>query len=111
MDNQDFIELFSPSFIIVNFEFVSYDSSTSDINIYLDEKPIQQADGVYISKGFCPASKIQDFPLRGECVYLHVRRRKWLNIQTKHIHTRQYDLTHKGTDLTHDFVAFSKATN
>lgn len=111
MEKQDFRELFLPSFVITHFDAVSYDSSAKEINIYLDEKPVKPSEGLYISKGFCPATKIQDFPLRGKRVYLHVRRRKWLNIQTNKIHTLSYDLTHTGTDLTHDFVAFLKATN
>ena len=45
-ENQDFKEFFLPLFIAANFEVVSYNSSTSDINIYLDEKPIQPADDV-----------------------------------------------------------------
>lgn len=111
MEKEDFIRLFLPSFVVSHFDVVSYEYNTEGIHINLDEKSIRPDCGIFSSKGFTPATILQDFPIRGQRVYLHVRRRKWLNIQTDEILTRQYDLSHTGSDLTHDFVAFLKATN
>lgn len=84
------------------------------IDIFLDEKKIVPADMSnrrLISHGFTPVATIEDFPVRGKAVFLHIRRRKWLDINDNTIHARQYDLTHQGTQLTQELVAFLKATN
>lgn len=111
MKAEDFIQLFLPEFVFRNFEAVKYDSKDDCINIYLDEKNIKPHEGLFISKGFTASKTIQDFPIRGKRVYLYIRRRKWLDIRTNEVVTRKYDLNHQGTDLTHEFVAFLKATN
>ena len=84
------------------------------MDIYLDEKKVLPEE-LYnisaISYGFTEEVTIQDFPIRGKGVYLHLRRRKWLNKVTNQIITRKIDLTYNGTDLTKDFVAFLKVTN
>ena len=52
---------------------------------------------------------IQDFPLRGKPVYLHVRRRRWYDKTTRETFSYTYDdLTAEGTKLTPEFVAFLK---
>ncbi len=111
MEREDFIRLFLPSFVVSHFDVVKYEEKDNSIHIYLDEKFSRPEGGIYSSKGFTPVTTLQDFPIRGQRSYLHIRRRKWLNVQTDEIVTRKYDLSHIGTDLTHDFVAFLKATN
>jgi len=37
----------------------------------------------YESKDFLPSSRIQDFPIRGQAVYLVIRRRRWHHKETK----------------------------
>ena len=57
--------------------------------------------------GFTGYKTIQDFPIRGRSVYLHVRRRKWIDRSTGEIFTYEYDnLTEFGSKLTPEFVAF-----
>lgn len=41
--------------------------------------------------GFTGYKTIQDFPIRGRSVYLHVRRRKWIDRSTGEIFTYEYD--------------------
>lgn len=36
-----------------------------------------------ISHGFSEYRTIQDFPIRGRATYLHVRKRKWLDKETR----------------------------
>ncbi|MCX4293255.1 MAG: transposase family protein, partial [Prevotella sp.] len=56
-----------------------YDDSVK-IEVWLDEKHhMERSDyksGTVISHGFTDEKVIQDFPLRGKPVYLHVRRRR-----------------------------------
>ena len=54
--------------------------------------------------GFTDERLIQDFPIRGKAVFLHVRRRKWRDS----IFTYDYDLTEEGSRLTPEFVAVLK---
>jgi len=59
--------------------------------------------------GFTEERVIQDFPIRGHAVYLHVQRRKWTDRSTGEIFSYVYDdLTEEGTRLTPEFVAFLK---
>ena len=59
--------------------------------------------------GFTDEKVIQDFPLRGKPVYLHVRRRRWYDKATGETFSYTYDdLTVEGTKLTPEFVAFLK---
>lgn len=76
--------------------------------MYLDEKSLPPKEGLYNSKGFTEQAIIHDFPLRGKPVYLHIRRRKWLNIKTGEIVTSNYDLSHLGTQITREFADFLK---
>ncbi len=111
METNELIRLFLPVFVADYFDAVDSDSDDDVINIYLDEKFIKPQDGTFTSKGFTPPTKIQDFPIRGKQVFLHIRRRKWLNEDTGEVVSKKYDLTHLGTGLTHDFVAFLKAAH
>lgn len=45
---------------------------------------------------------------RGDAVYLHVRRRKWLDTETNEILTKTYSIAFEGTQLTKEFVSFFK---
>lgn len=51
---------------------------------------------------------IEDFPLRGNQVYLHVKRRRWLDKNTKQIIQRDWNLVAQGTRMTGEFAAFLK---
>ena len=54
---------------------------------------------------------IQDFPLRGKYVYLHIKRRRWTNKTTGEIIKRDWQLVAKGTSMTQEFAAFLKEIN
>ena len=51
---------------------------------------------------------IQDFPLRGNTVYLHVKRRRWFDNKTKQVVQRDWQLVAQGTRMTEEFAAFLK---
>ena len=104
----DPLQLILPAEIYQYFSLVSTHASDTDIHLYLDEKSIPPKEGLYNSKGFTEQAIIHDFPLRGKPVYLHIRRRKWLNIKTGEIVTSNYDLSHLGTQITREFADFLK---
>lgn len=60
------------------------------------------------AKGFFDQVTIQDFPIRGHNVFLHIKRRRWLNEDTGSVVYRNWDVITKGTRITKDFAAFLK---
>ena len=116
MDISELARYFLSPTVVDIFEIVSISDDPANwrMDIYLDEKKIlpEELNTINsISYGFTDIVTIQDFPIRGKGVYLHIRHRKWLNKATNQIITRKINLTHNGTDLTKEFVAFLKATN
>ena len=97
-----------PAEVFTHFEIVELVDSPTQIALFLDEKFVPPAINGYSSKGFTEQSVIQDFPLRGKAVFLHIRRRKWLNNSTQEVITNKYDLTHLGTQITTEFADFLK---
>ena len=114
METSDFIRIFLPSFVVSHFDVIKMTDTCIRIDIYLDEKrclPSDMLSRPVVSYGFTSETLIQDFPVRGKAVYLHIRRRKWLLKDDNSIYTQSYDLSHEGTQLTEEFVSFLKATN
>jgi len=105
----DLASLILPLEILPFFEVVRVIKLEERIDLFLDEcnNPPKRAF-TYFSKGFTDERIIQDFPLRGRAVFLHVRKRKWQERGTGHIVTNSYDLTHQGTHLTYEFASFLK---
>jgi transposase len=54
---------------------------------------------------------VQDFPIRGHQVYLHITRRRWLNEDTGKIVFRDWNLVADGTRVTQEFASFLKEIN
>ena len=102
-----------PEVITDNFNFVDYRASESTLEYWLDEREYMSREdykkGTVRPYGFTEAKTIQDFPIRGRSVYLHIRRRKWVDRSTGEIFTYNFDdLTEDGSKLSPEFVAFLK---
>ena len=113
MVTKTLLETIFPSVIVDNFDIVSIQHYPKDeeIHIHLAEKkiiPVEFSSRRVIFHGFTSAKKIQVYPIRGYAVYLHVRRRKWLDQDTKEILTKTYSIAFEGTQLTKEFVSFLK---
>ena len=91
MVTKTLLETIFPSVIVDNFDIVSIQHYRKDEEI-----------------GFTSAKKIQDYPIRGNAVYLHVRRRKWLDQDTNEVLAKTYSIAFEGTQLTKEFVSFLK---
>ena len=104
-----------PEVITENFKFVNYEESAERLDYWLDERGYMSREdykkGTVREYGFTEERVIQDFPIRGKAVYLHVRRRKWRDTEDGSIFTYDYDLTEEGTRLTPEFVAFLKGAD
>ena len=105
-----------PELITDNFEFIDYKESDTILEYWLDEREYMSREdykrGCVRPYGFTECRTIQDFPIRGHAVYLHVRRRKWLDRSTGEIFTYTYDnLSESGSKLCPEFVSFLKEEN
>jgi len=83
----------------------------SKLHFYLEEMnvlPEEYSGSSLESKGFHKESVIKDFPLRDKALYLHVRRRRWLNKDTGEIVSRDWRLLAEGTHYTQSFASFLK---
>jgi hypothetical protein len=114
LSNEDILRVFLPSWLFDYFEVGKLNSEEYRIDVYLEEKKetptSHQSEGV-ISHGFTDYSIVQDFPIKGKAVYLHLRRRKWLDTKSGKIVTSKFEIAYEGTRLTKEFVAFLKETN
>jgi len=70
--------------------------------------PKEFSSNLVIAHGFHKEITIQDFPVRGKKVFLHIKRRRWLNKQSKQVIQRDWNLVAQGTRMTVEFAAFLK---
>lgn len=114
MNPIDLLKLMLPGFLVDNFEIVSVDNSEENLHLYFEEKakPPKEFDKIELtSKGFTDEITIQDFPLRGKFVFLHIKRRRWTNKSNGKIIKRDWNLVAKGTRITQEFASFLKEIN
>lgn len=100
-----------PEGILAYFEIVSHKSSVNKIHFYLEERnilPKEYESEIAQSKGFLPEITVEDFPLRGKSVLLHIKRRRWTLVNTGKIIKRDWNLIAKGTRITKEFASFLK---
>ena len=110
----DLLKLMLPDFLVDHFEVVSCTNTEEILHLYFEENskaPKEFNTLELVSKGFQDEITIQDFPLRGKFVYLHIKRRRWTNKRTGEIVKRDWNLVAKGTRMTQEFAAFLKEIN
>lgn len=115
-----FLKEILPSILGDHFDLVSYQklgnvsTKQMELEIHLDEKnilPSGYRSSSYESKGFLPSSRVQDFPIRGQAVYLVIRRRRWRCKLTKKEIRNDYSFIAEGSKLTKELSDFLKDTN
>lgn len=107
---KELLDLILPHDVLSCFEVVKVTTTRVQIDIYLDEKnipPVEYSGEGILSKGFTVPTSIQDFPLRGRAVYLHVRRRKW-QLRSGEVVSNHFSLTADGTRYSREFASFLK---
>jgi hypothetical protein len=103
------IRLLLPKELFDYFEIMQISVEDKSINIYLDElavKPDEFGKEKLTSNGFHSPCVVQDFPLRGKALFLHVRRRRWLVDSTGKVVSRDWATVAKGTRFTKEFALF-----
>ena len=107
----DILKLLLPEMIVDYFELTSYKKEEEVLHLYLKETysiPKEYRGSKLTSKGFFDEITVQDFPIRGHQVYLHISRRRWLNEDTGKIIFRDWNLVADGTRVTQEFASFLK---
>src|SRR5690606_19512505 len=107
----DLLKLVLPEMIVDHFDLVKSSKEEEKLQLFFEEKntlPKEIKDRELISKGFHKEVIIQDFPLRGRLVFLHVRRRRWTDKETGEIIQRDWNIVSKGTRMTTEFALFLK---
>lgn len=79
------------------------------LHIYLDERDTRDVEEMGLKpNGFTEATVIKDYPIRNRKVLLHVRRRRYLDVDERNIILNQYPLTADGTKVSVEFGLFFK---
>jgi hypothetical protein len=110
----DILKLLLPEIIVDYFELTSYTKEDEILHLYLKEIysiPKEYRGSKLTSKGFFDEITVQDFPIRGHQVYLHITRRRWLNEDTGKVVFRDWNLVADGTRVTQEFASFLKEIN
>lgn len=111
LNDVELLKLFLPELLIEYFEIVKFEEENQILHIYFEEKntaPKEFSSLLLQSKGFVPEITVDDFPLRGKTVKLHIKRRRWTDTKTSNIIQRDWNLIAKGTRMTQDFAEFLK---
>ena len=112
LDNYlELLKLILPEFLINHFDLVKNTKNGEVMDLYFEEAnvtPKEESVRKLIAHGFHKKVTIQDFPLRGNTVYLHVKRRRWLDKATQEVVQRDWNLVAQGTRMTTEFAAFLK---
>ncbi|MCI0921419.1 ISAon1 family transposase N-terminal region protein [Sphingobacterium rhinopitheci] len=107
----ELLKLILPEYLVEYFDLVSSQKEDEVMHLYFEERnivPIKDSKRIIIAHGFHKSITIQDFPLRGNTVYLHIKRRRWLDKNSQEIIQRDWDLVAQGTRMTSEFAAFLK---
>ena len=107
----DIAKLLLPEVLVDYFELTKHEVRGEELHFYFTELnniPDELKAVKLSSKGFFPEATVQDFPIRGKNVFLHITRRRWLNESTGKTVTRDWQLVAKGTRITSEFATFLK---
>ena len=110
--NIDLSRYILPEAIFTYFLLNNVEEENNRLHFYLDELndfPEEYQGEDMESKGFHKETVLKDFPLRDKPLYLHVRRRRWLNRSTGEVVSRDWRLVSAGTHYTEGFASFLKA--
>ena len=103
--------LLLPEVLVTYFDLKKHEVKGEELHFYFTEQnkaPDGHIDVKLHSKGFFPEAIVQDFPIRGKNVYLHIIRRRWVDQDTGTLITRDWQLVAKGTRITSEFATFLK---
>lgn len=107
----ELVKLLLPDFLVEHFDIIKAEEVDGVLHIDFEEKniiPQEFTHRPYQSNGFHSPVLVEDFPLRGKQVLLHIKRRRWIDKTTGEVLQRNWSLIAKGTRMTQDFAMFLK---
>ena len=107
----DLLKILLPELLITHFDLTKHRTQGDLLHLHFEEKPEipkEFSSKMVIGHGFHKETTIQDFPLRGKTVFLHIKRRRWLDKQDKKVIQRDWNFVAQGTRMTSEFAAFLK---
>lgn len=107
----DLLKILLPELLITHFDLTGHQTEGGLLHLDFEEKPDipkEFSSKLVIAHGFHKEITIQDFPVRGKKVFLHIKRRRWLGKQDKEVVQRDWNLVAQGTRMTTEFAAFLK---
>ena len=107
----ELIKLLLPEVIVSHFKLTKHELKQGELHFYFTELntiPEEFKALKLSSKGFFAQATVQDFPIRGKNVFLHIIRRRWVEDISKKVVIRDWQLVAKGTRITSEFAAFLK---
>ena len=114
MEKNAYIELAEcllPEEMIEYFEVVKVDKTTERLDVTLEEwnnGVFGYESGQLRSNGFYEESIVRDYPVRGRKMSFHVKRRRWIEVETGKSVSRRWDLVAEGTRFSKEFAVFLK---
>jgi len=111
VNDTELLKFLLPEFLIEHFEAVKFEEIDKILHLSFEEKntiPKEFSSFTLQSKGFLPEIIVDDFPLRGKTVKLHIKRRRWTEVKSGNIVQRDWNLIAKGTRMTIEFAEFLK---
>ena len=105
--------MFLPEGLEELFELSKIEKTDKAYDVWLDEKKERSEEDArnpnIVARGYTDYVTIQDFPMRGRPMYLHLRKNKWWNKETNEIFSYNLELPNsEGTRLSEEFVSFLK---
>ena len=111
LNDSELLKLLLPEYLIEYFDIIKFEEKDKVLHLYFEEKdtiPKEFSSLQLQSKGFHDEITVDDFPLRGKSVKLHIKRRRWTDTKSGKILQRDWNLIAKGTRMTQDFAEFLK---
>jgi hypothetical protein len=108
------IKLLLPEIIVEYFELTYYKKEKEILHLYskeINSIPKEYRQYKLGSKGFFDEITVQDFPIRGHQVYLHITRRRRLTEDTEQVVFRVWNLAADAARVTQEFASFLKEIN
>ena len=105
MESTELLKLILPEYLIEYFDITKSETKEAILHLYFEEKntiPKEFSSLQLQSKGFHKEITVDDFPLRGKAVKLHIKRRRWTDIKSGKILQRDWNLIAKGTRMTQE---------
>jgi len=106
------LNFIAPEAVVNNFELVSIDETSEHLILQFEEfknlipKVLLGCD--FKLNGFESKLELHTFPQKGKACYLHIYRRRWLDMETGKSHSNNYTLYNQGMKATEELGAFLK---